>query len=195
VCPHPGETLRAPSGSSPEHNALPRVRGEAALASRLSGPAQRSLRPPTRRVVQRRNQGADSPCHTLRGAGRSTPNGILGNPCAGWRGGPGLRPGCTYCDGQDQRTHLHESAVGSRTGRTGAGPRAVRDRPRGHPQHDRGTKGRADIRGTWRTPQGPRRCTCARPGRGRAARRPRVVSGSCRGAPPVGACPLGSRRR
>jgi hypothetical protein len=49
---YPGETLRAPSGSSPERNGLPRNKGGSALASSLSRPARSSLRAATRRVAE-----------------------------------------------------------------------------------------------------------------------------------------------
>jgi hypothetical protein len=48
----PGETLRAPSGSSPERNGLPRNKGGSAPASSLSRPARSSLRAATRRVAE-----------------------------------------------------------------------------------------------------------------------------------------------
>ena len=49
---YPGETLRAPSGSSPERTGLPRMTGGSALALAISGPAQRSLRAAAHRVAE-----------------------------------------------------------------------------------------------------------------------------------------------
>jgi hypothetical protein len=49
---YPGETSRAPSGSSPERTGLPRNEGGSALALRLSRPAQSSLHAAARRVAE-----------------------------------------------------------------------------------------------------------------------------------------------
>jgi hypothetical protein len=49
---YPGKTLSALSGKSPERNGLPRFRGGSALALRILGPAQRSLRAAACRVAK-----------------------------------------------------------------------------------------------------------------------------------------------